>query len=153
MGKRITLFYDGKPHEIDLCKPPENLEEITRKVFKAYTADTRTEYRYKDKLKFIDDLQDKLNPADFKEFAKDYLYSRMDALFVKNISDGKNYLSCDVEDGEFRNFAECCFENGNKKLYFPYEYNREYMSKDERDTALKSVERIVKTVMNYPEGK
>lgn len=46
---------------VDPMKLPEDFEQQVQEAFREYTKGTAPEYRYQDKLKFIDDFRAKIN--------------------------------------------------------------------------------------------
>lgn len=59
----FNLMYKYKGNDkitIDLCNPPENLEELVTEAFHSYTEWTAKDYRDEDRLRFIDVIRKSL---------------------------------------------------------------------------------------------
>ena len=139
----FNLMYKYKGNDkitIDLCNPPENLEELVTEAFHSYTECTAKDYRDEDKLRFIDLLRKRINPVAFDEYYEQYAHDQLDSA-IEN--DGDFDLREDVDSST--DFAESCFGEGFKPLSF----TGSEMNHHDRDKAIHTIARIVKAVMEY----
>lgn len=124
---------------IDTLNLPKNFDEQVRMSFKKYTEGTSKEYRYQDKLSYLDNMR---------------------AYYLRNDGDRETIVKMigervahELEDcGEFPSteeiysidFMEECYERG----FRPFIEFRE-SSKSRNDATLKVILRIIQIVVNY----
>lgn len=130
---------------VDTENVPDNFEEIIEDCFRAYTNGTRKEYRYQDKLCFIDICRKffhkaESTPVSVRALMEDLFKYRLDEL--GEFTCESDFLSIE--------FMEDCFEKGRTNLY-SHDYDKEYAVWDSQfcDKVMKILERIIKVVINY----
>ena len=127
--------------EVDIDKVPEDFEEQIRKSFQGYTEGTAKEYRYHDKLAYIDRCREYAHGDKDPDFAvgeliKDTFCDRYDEF--GEFTSESDFLSAE--------FMEDCYRAGNMNLYSHYTNDHH---KD--DKIMKLLERAIKVVINYEE--
>lgn len=127
--------------EVDINNVPEDFDEIIRKSFEEYTALTKKEYRYQDKLCFIDRCAELLHEAEDEADA------------VKNLILKQTEFELD-EYGEFpcaddfwnMGFMEECYKEGKEDMCLYSHYTKDH---HEDEKIMQLLYRVVKVVINY----
>lgn len=127
---------------MDTSNVPNNFGVIIRDSFRKFTDGTKEEYRYEDKLRFIDCCVAYMSRSkDADEAVQDII-----------LSETKRRMS---EDGEFPNksdfenleFMSICYEIGQKSAKLCS--NKYGCDKHDNEAALKLLASIVKIVINF----
>lgn len=126
---------------VDVFDLPENFDEIIKKTFIAYTKGTAEEYRFCDKLSYIDTVIEKITynydtEDRVEEICKEYLTNRM--FYDGEIPDKDEYYSVD--------FMHECYGNGvnDTRLYQHYGCNDHHVY----EAIQKAIVRIITVVMS-----
>lgn len=129
--------------EVDIDNVPEDFDEIIRNSFQEYTALTKKEYRYQDKLGFIDRCAELLHKAEDEADAVKNLILKQTEFELDEYGD---FPSAD----DFWNlgFMEECYSEGKKDMCLYSHYTGEH-NKDEKIMQL--LYRVIKVVINYEE--
>lgn len=129
--------------EYDLDNIPEDFDEQIRKTFGEFTEGTSEEYRYQDKLHFIDTCVKLLRKVKSEtEEVRDVMHEHFDYILDNGeFPDESDYLSVE--------FMEDCFERGACKARLYGEYREKGSRSDEK--IMKLLCRIIKVVMDYPD--
>ena len=140
----FNLMYKYKGNDkitIDLCNPPENLEEFVTEAFHSYTECTAKEYRDEDRLRFIDVIRKKLSDhKDFDTYHDEYAHNSL-----SNAMENGNEFSYPDDVDLSIDFAESCYREGD----YPLAFSDDNMNHHDRDKAIHTIARIVKAVMEY----
>ncbi|MCH4015059.1 MAG: hypothetical protein LKE64_12155 [Solobacterium sp.] len=139
----FSLHWDFNGNDqirIDICNPPENLDNLIHEAFRSYTYGTSPDYTDDDKLAFIDNFRKKLNPANFDDYHDQYAHHLLD----RAIEDGGSFdLNDDVDSSV--DFAMSCYDEGFKPLYI----HDESVDSHKIAAAHKTICRIIADVMAY----
>lgn len=145
MKEMVMKFYTGnETTEIDLVNPPENLEEQIKKGFGEYTRDTNPLYVDGDKLRFVDLIRSRLYDEDFDDFYHDYAHNMVDAACDGDIDD----FDLDEDVRSSIDFAQACYERGNKRLDYRVDINRDQLAMIHT-----TLVRMITAVMSYQPPK
>lgn len=125
--------------EIDTLNLPNDFEELVKESFKGFTKGTATQYKFVDKLLYLDNVRKFYTRTDNSEAA-------VDALIMSEVR-------CCLEEGEMPDaedilsleFMEQCYNAGFRP--FKDEYER-YSSRDNEET-LKAILKIIQIVVDY----
>jgi len=125
--------------EIDINNVPDNFEEIIKNSFHDYTYRTPKEYRYRDKLAYIDRCRELVHDAEdeydaVNNFIKQTFSDRLDEF--EEFTDKADFVSID--------FMVECYKKGEHNLYANYTYSDKLDGK-----IMKLLERAIKVVINY----
>lgn len=135
---------------IDLTDIPDDFEEQIRKSFHDYTEGTAKEYRWQDKLAYIDLIREYAHRA---EAACDWVKQRILSQCEYELSE---YGTLPEKDGflDWR-FAEDVFDLGRTNLHATSEYDELYTPDRyigrTGEVVEKLIYRAVKVVMDYDE--
>jgi hypothetical protein len=124
---------------IDTVKPPEDLEEIVTENFCRYTEGTRKEYRYQDKLSYIDLMRKRV--WNWEDPHDKVLQLILDRQRTEIDDTGK---IPDTSEFYCMEFMEECFREGFMPLYGRY---TGIEHEDERTMMV--MLRIIKAVVEY----
>lgn len=128
---------------VDTEKAPEHLEEIVKDNFKKYTSETRKEYRYQDKLAYIDLVRKRVwHGEDPHEKVLQLILDRQ-----RTEIDNTGKIP-DTSEFYCMEFMKKCFREGFMPLYGRYT-GIEY--EDER--AMMVMLRIIKAVADYQDDE
>lgn len=130
--------------KINIFNLPENFKEIVKKTFREYTEGTREEYRYCDKLAYIDCFISKItkNNNEYRAVSElvkerfEYEWDEQSELLKED----------DIYSSEF---MERCYEAGrnSQRLYQCYGYDNRHIY----EQIQKVVVKVITIVMNYEE--
>lgn len=125
---------------VDPMNLPENFEQLVQEVFRDYTYETAPEYRYQDKLKFIDDFRAKVDRKDPEREVIDLIKGQVDW----QLSEDGTFP--DAEDFWSLEFMVDCFTKGLRKaqLYGHYRGTRK-----QEEAVMMMLYRVIKAVMDY----
>lgn len=128
---------------IDLLHPPENLEEIIKQDFAAYTRGTSDGYRHDDQLTYLDLLRKALHPGEPEEKVTELIMTATEDNLIDQgyIPDASDYHSIE--------FLAYCFHEGFKPFHFYDEYESDGNNRIESLTIF----RIIKAVVNYDKNE
>lgn len=139
-GITISWWLKDNQISINLAKPPEELEEITKNLFRMYTEETNPDYIDADKLSFIDILRKKIYAENFDDYRKTYARGLLDEALD---TDGSFDLKADVNNS--LEFAECCYHHG----FRPFHYQNPEFSSHQIESIHRSLVRMIRAVMEY----
>lgn len=128
---------------IDPMKLPEDFEQQVQDAFREYTKGTAPEYRYQDKLKFIDDFRAKINRKDSEREVIDLIKGQVDW----QLSDEGTLPS--AEDFWSLEFMVDCYRKGLRKATLFGHYGNGTRASD--DAVMLMVFRMIQAVMSYEE--
>ena len=129
---------------IDTSNITNDFEEIVKKSFAGFTEGTAKDYRYQDKLLYLDLVRKKFHKyINSYDAVKEVLMSR----FEYELDE---YGEIPSED-DFYNmeFMETCFDAGFMPMYDTYSAT----SSSENERIMKVLADIVKIVINYEDSK
>lgn len=130
--------------EVDIFNLPNNFKEIIEKSFSEYTEGTAKDYRYADKLHYIDCMISKLtNNQDASEKIDNLVQERFEYEWKEN----ERIL---FEDDVYcKEFMECCYEAGRNdtRLYQHFGTDDHHIY----DQLQKVIVKVITIVMNYKE--
>lgn len=139
----IRLPWINEP--IDTENPPENFDQLVEESFRKFTEGTAIDYRFEDKLCYLDNLREKYltNGED-----DDEAVTRLIGEAVKyNLEEyGESLTEDDLLSVEF---MEQCYREGSRR--FHRQYDRWSHSRSTR--AQKIILRIIQIVVNYSEDE
>lgn len=130
--------------KIDIFNLPENFKEIVEKTFHEYTEDTNKDYRYCDKLGYIDCFISKItNNDDDCQAVGDLVKERFEYEWDEQ---GKLLRDEDIYSAEF---MEHCYRTGrdSQRLYQHYGTHDHHIY----DQIQKVVVKVITIIMNYEE--
>ena len=132
--------------KVDLDNIPEDFEEQIKAAFSYYTAGTSKNFRYQDKLSFIDNIVEGLHKAyDEWDRVKQYLHDR----FEYDLENGSGIPDTDDYDGleALQDVYRIGREDG--RLY--YQFEDEHGLKDHHvyDKIMELEYRAIKVVIDY----
>lgn len=121
---------------------PDNFEELVKESFRKFTEGTAKEYRFEDKLLYLDNIRKFYTRVDDSEAA-------VNALIMSGIRYNleHNREMLDVDEILSLDFMERCFDAGFRPFRMNYEKNS---YKDNQET-LKAILKIIQIVVNYEE--
>lgn len=130
--------------EIDVFNLPENFKEIVEKTFAEFSECTVKEYRYCDKLLYIDCLIQKINGVKNSSCAvDDIVCERLEYEWKENRNlNNENEIYSDE-------FMELCYESGQRsaRLYSHYGLKDKHIY----EQVQKVIVKIITIIMNYNE--
>ena len=126
---------------VDPMKLPEDFEQQVQEAFREYTKGTAPEYRYQDKLKFIDDFRAKINRKDSEREVIDLIKGQVDW----QLSDEGTLPS--AEDFWNLEFMVDCYRKGLRKATLYGHYGNCTRASD--DAVMLMMFRVIKAVMDY----
>lgn len=134
MKTKLHLFNANT--DIDLMKEYEDnyIGDLVRKDFSMFTEGTSKEYRCADKLRYIDNIRNRLHITDFDEYVADYIKGTID--YQKDVGifeDDKLEIDFGYE------FAEQIFEDSKRNFY----------KGGEKPILYDNLIEIIRTVMQY----
>lgn len=124
-----------------LCLP-DNFDELVKESFRQFTEGTAKEYRFEDKLLYLDNIRRVYTRADDSEAAVNALIMsdiRYNLEHDREMPDTDEILSLD--------FMERCFDAGFRPFRTVYE---KHSNRDNEET-LKAILKIIQIVVNYEE--
>lgn len=130
--------------KIDIFNLPEDFKDIVEKTFKEYTEGTNKDYRYCDKLSYIDCLISKItNNGDEGQAVNDLVKERFEYEWDEQ---GELLREEDIYSSEF---MEYCYRTGRntQKLYQHYGYDDHHIYEQIQKVTVK----VITIVMNYEE--
>lgn len=135
--------------EIDINNMPDDFDDIIRKAFRDYTEGTHEDYRYCDKLSFIDRCVELLHrDTDADTEIKNLILERTEYELDEydDFPEKDEFWSMD--------FMCECYDKGKKdsQMYSTYYSERECINKCDKhlnDKIMKLLVRIIKIVINY----
>lgn len=131
--------------EVDVFNLPDDFKDIIEKAFSEYTEATAEDYRYCDKLAFIDCLMRNINKCESSyEAVNKLVKERFDYEWNAN---GNLLTEDDIYSAEF---MENCYSAGNNdaRLYSHYGLDDHHIY----DRIQKVIAKVITIVMNYTEG-
>lgn len=125
---------------IDSLKIPDNFDELVKKSFEKFTKGTREEYRFEDKLLYLDNLR------------KHYISKKTAREAVEQLILETTMYQLD-EYGEMPDkdeilsveFMERCYDEG----FRPYRQEYEMDSSSANKTTLKVILKIIQVIVDY----
>lgn len=148
-GKDMRIIFP-RGIEIDTENIPDDFDEIIKKCFSEYTNGTRKDYRYQDKLAFIDRCVELLHRAgDEEDAVKTLILDRTEYELDEfgEFPDKDDFWSLD--------FMCDCYAHGKEDMkmysnkYYSVEQCMKSGEKNLNDTIMKLLERVIKVVINY----
>lgn len=130
--------------EINIFNLPDDFESIVRETFAKFTEEIAADYRFCDKLAYIDRLIGRLTDNQYAEKCVDNLVTdRFEYEWKEN-----GELLCE-DDIYCREFMEDCFEAGktSQKLYQHFGQDDHHIY----DQIQKVIVQIIKIIINYEE--
>ena len=124
--------------DIDLMKKYEDnfISDIVKKDFTMFTEGTSKEYRCADKLRYIDNIRNRLYITDFDDYVDDYVQGVLDYQRDVGILDVNKF------EVEFDyDFAETVFRDSQRNFY----------KGGEKPILYNNLVAIIKAVMEYEE--
>ena len=125
---------------VDPTNLPVDLEQQVQAAFREYTVGTAPEYRYQDKLKFIDDFRAKINRKDSEREVIDLIKGQVDW----QLSDEGTFPS--AEDFWNLEFMVDCYRKGLRKASLYGHYGNGTRRSD--DAVMLMMFRVIKAVMD-----
>lgn len=126
---------------VDPMKLPEDFEQKVRAAFREYTKGTAPEYRYQDKLKFIDDFRAKINRKDSEREVINMIKGQVDW----QLSEEGTFPP--AEDFWNLDFMVDCYRKGLRKANLYGHYGNGTRASD--DAVMMMMFRVIKAVMDY----
>lgn len=124
-----------------LDEPPENLEFYVMKSFHDFTDGTAKVYEFEDKLHYLDNLRKSLHAGSTDEHVRRLVCKRVE----HRMEEEGDFP--DREDFFCVEFMEHCFDEG----FMPFHDTYYFGSKSGNEECLRSILRIIRTVVNYSE--
>lgn len=126
---------------VRLDEPPENLELLVMKSFHNFTEGTAKIYEFEDKLHYLDNLRKSLHAGSTDEHVRRLVCKRVEHRMEEegDFPDRKDFLCIE--------FMEHCFDEG----FMPFHDTYYFGSKSGNEECLRSILRIIRTVVNYSE--
>ena len=124
---------------IDTENLPKNFEELVRTSFLKFTKGTREEYRFVDKLLYLDKLRESYTRN--RESSSAAVTRLLGELLRYKLENDEEFSNEDVYTTEY---MEMCFNEGNKP--FRSEYDK--WSGSRNDRILKTISEIIRIVSN-----
>ena len=130
--------------EVDIFNLPEDFEEQIKESFRGYTEETAKEYRYCDKLGYIDCCIEYLNGGNRSD---DIVNEMVEGRILYEWRENREII--DEDDVYSFEFMEDCYDRGKKdaKLYSHFGSDDHHIY----DQIQKVLVKVITIVMNYEE--
>lgn len=124
---------------IDALALPENFEELVKKSFSDFTSGRAKDYRFQDKLLYLDNLRMLLYPENSSDAVTALIGEKVKSELEasREMPDAEDILSVD--------FMKECYKAGFKPMHACFEKNSTSLN----DLTLKAIFKIVQIVINY----